>query len=265
MVSVSNGQNGFSHQHSSAANPGTDIVIVSYNSLRHLQRCLQALYRYTPRPFKIYIVDNASTDGTVSFLQGRADVECIFNTVNKGFAAACNQGIRRGHHDYIVLLNPDVEVTKGWLEPLIRVARNPKVAVVGPKMVNPAGLIVGAGVQSWEEITRPRGWLQPDRPGLYDRLEECISVGGACYLLKRALLAELGLLDERYFLYFEETDYSISALKAGYKVIYNPESKVIHHVAGSGAGEDFNRRMMHFQESQRQFVRKWRGKIPCLP
>lgn len=209
-------------------------------------------------------MDNASTDGSISYLQGRRDLDLVVNTENRGYAVACNQGIRRGKSEYIVLLNPDVEVSKGWLEPLVTTARSPGIAAVGPKMVNAQGLLVGTGVTDWNELTRPRAWLQPDRPGLFTQPEECITLGGACLLLKRSLIPVLGLLDERYFFFFEETDYCINALLKGYKIIFNPKSVIVHHVAGS-TPEGYSRRMVYFQESQRRFVQKWRGKLPILP
>lgn len=244
---------------------GVDLVIVNYNSRRYLEKCLASIYRYTPRPFKIIVVDNGSTDGSVEYLEGRSDLECLPNQENLGYAAACNQGIRQGVNPYIILLNPDIEVTRGWLEPLLGSARHPKVAVVGPKLVNSEGLLVGTGVKDWNELTRPRSWMQPDYPGRFMKPEECISVGGACYLIKRALLPELGFFDERYFLYFEETDYSINALLKGFKVIFNPKSVVIHHVGATGGGGGHQARLNYFRESRAKFVAKWRGKIPCLP
>ena len=241
-----------------------DLVIVNYNSLHYLSDCLTALHRYTPQPYQIIVVDNASNDGSVSYLQGRGGIETIFNLENRGYAVACNQGIRQGKNPYVVLLNPDVKVTKGWWEPLLAAVRPSDVAVVGPKMANSQGLLVGAGVTSWDELTRPRFWLQPDRPGLFTKPEECITVGGACYLIKRALIPVLGYFDERYFLYFEETDYSINAVLKGYKVIFNPLSVVYHEVGGSSS-ESHSKRLVYFQESQRRFVQKWAGRIPCLP
>lgn len=235
-----------------------DVIVISYNNLELLKACLESISRYTFHPHSIIVVDNGSTDGSQEYLQGRDDLLCLYNEENAGYARACNQGILAGSGQYIVLMNCDVEVMEGWLEPLLqRAESNEELAVIGPKLLNEEGLIMGAGVVEMDDICSPRGWKVPDGPGVYEETEEVINVSGACYLIKRDLLTSLGLFDEGYFFYFEETDYSLRAREKGYKVLYCPESKVIHHHEGGKSGEDRTFRNTCFLQSQKRFRGKW--------
>ncbi len=236
-----------------------DLVIINYNTLSYLKDCIKSIKDNTDIPYQIIVVDNGSKDGSKEYLRKEQDIKFIDNQTNYGYARACNQGIYAGQGEYIVLLNSDIVVTEGWLEPLIKIAEGKDVAVVGPKMVNKEGLIVGVGVDSLTDF-HPRGWKETDGPGVYDQVEEVISVGGACYLIKRSLLPILGLFDEGYFFYFEELDYSLRAREKGYKVFYCPDSKIIHHHEGSLLPEDTEgklKRNKYFNESRKRFYIKW--------
>ncbi|MCI0184442.1 glycosyltransferase family 2 protein [Sulfoacidibacillus ferrooxidans] len=235
-----------------------DLVIVNYNTKSMLFQCLQSIAAHTSIPHEIIVVDNGSTDGSVQALRhvNSDHLIVIANNHNKGYAKACNQGIVAGSSPYILLLNSDVMVTEQWLEPLLHCMKSdPRIAVVGPKMIDEHGRITGAGVVGTEAHHVPRGLLERDEPGKYDQQEDCLSVCGAAYLIRRDLLGELGLFDEHYFFYFEETDYSFHARHQGYRVVYCPQS-TIYHLMGQSCNDHGKLRSM-FEESERYFKKKW--------
>ncbi|MTI61417.1 MAG: glycosyltransferase [Firmicutes bacterium] len=237
-----------------------DLIIVNYNTLDYLKKCLASIKSKTREDYNIIVVDNGSSDGSKEYLKKQENILLIENKENLGYARACNQGIIAGSAEYIVLLNSDIEVTTDWLGKMIKAAAGDDVAVVGPKLINKEGLIVGAGVDSLRDDFKPRGWKELDRPGVYDQQEDLLSVGGACYLIKRDLLPVLGLFDEGYFFYFEELDYSLRAREKGYRVVYCPQARVIHHHEGSLKSGNKNNKLKrdrYFSASRKRFKSKW--------
>lgn len=237
----------------------TDIIIVNFNTRQFLAACLESLRAHTgpPAGYRIWVVDNGSTDGSRAFIRSAPGVNGIFNHTNRGYGAACNQGIKRGRGEYIFLFNSDTMVTPGWLPPLLKLLADSQTAVVGPRLVTPDGFLVGTGVVGTNAHPVLRGWGEPDGPDKYREVTECLSVGGACMGIKRALLPELGYFDEHYFHYFEETDYCYNARFHGYKVLYCPDSKVIHRLSGSCRNR--RRLQQYFREGERYFQKKWQA------
>lgn len=236
-----------------------DLVIVNYNTKKYLDDCLQSIRKFTgpTDTYRIWVVDNGSTDGSVQLIQSLDFVHGIYNLKNRGYGSACNQGIQAGNGRAIFLLNSDIQVTEGWLSPLLHVLESsPEIAVVGPRLVNPEGLLVGVGVIGTNARPVIRGWREPDDPERYNQPLEVLSVCGACMGIKRHLIPELGLFDEHYFHYFEETDYCYNARFHKYKVIYCPDSKVIHRVFGSC--QDRQKLRKYFREGEQYFHKKWR-------
>ncbi|HEX3047080.1 MAG TPA: glycosyltransferase family 2 protein, partial [Bacillota bacterium] len=216
--------------------------------------------------YRIWIIDNASQDGSVTYIRSLAGINSILNRVNRGYGAACNQGILRGQGQYLVLLNSDIQVTPGWLPPLVKILQdNPRAALVGPRLVTPDGFIAGAGVVGTYSHPIIQGWGEPDEACRYNKIQEVISISGCCMMLRRGLLPALGLFDEDYFHYFEETDYCYRARLQGFKVIYCPNSVVIHHVNGSCRNLD---RLNHYYlAAKKRFFQKWglEDRYPALP
>ncbi|MHB1682086.1 MAG: glycosyltransferase family 2 protein [Bacilli bacterium] len=235
-----------------------DIVVVSYNTRDILLACLNSLRIYTPEDHRIIVVDNGSQDATVQAVRTLAweNLSIIANNDNYGYAKACNQGIAAGDSPFIILLNSDIIVTQGWLAPLLQcMQQDSRTAVVGPKLVDQRGRITGAGIVGTNANHWPRGYMEQDQPGKFDQEEDCISVCGAAYLIRRALISELGLFDENYFFYFEETDYSFQARSKGYRVVYCPHSR-IYHLSGQSNGDHRQLRAL-FEQSERYFRSKW--------
>ncbi len=236
-----------------------DIIIINHNTKDYLSDCLQSIKKFSGNTddYRVWVVDNASSDGSVELIKNRGDfVNGIYNQKNRGYGPACNQGISSGTGNYIFLLNSDTIVTDKWLPPLINGLSSSGVAVVGPRLVNPSGLLVGVGVVGTNAHPVFRGWNEPNEPDRYNKQLEVLSVGGACMGIKRELIPQLGFFDEHYFHYFEETDYCYNARYRGYKIIYCPASTVIHQVSGSL--QDKQRLRKYFREGEKYFQKKWR-------
>lgn len=234
----------------------TDLIIVNYNSRRDLERCIKSIKDYTLTPHHIIVVDNNSTDGSREFLEREESITSIFLSANKGYASAANRGIKEGDGEFIFIMNPDIIVTEKWLEPLVRSFKNnPKAGVVGPKLLTPEGLNAGAGVVGTVSNHHIRGFLQRHNPHQFTEEEECLSISGACYGIRRSLLPKIGLFDESFFLYFEETDYSLRAKKHGYQVIFCPLSLVYHDLRWEK--RDHKTLSKRFNRSRGIFEKKW--------
>lgn len=236
-----------------------DFVIVNFNTRKYLGDCLDSIRANSGlyEDYRVWVVDNGSTDDSRHEIRTRPWVTGIMNRSNRGYGSACNQGIKTGSGNYIFLLNSDVTVTPGWITPMVAtLASAREIAVVGPRLVNPEGLLVGVGVVGTNARPIIRGWGEPDEPERYNQTIECLSVCGACMGIKRDLLSVLGFFDEKYFHYFEETDYCYNARYHGYKVIYHPKSKVIHHVQGSC--RNFRQLNKYYQTSEKYFNEKWK-------
>lgn len=239
-------------------NNGVDVIVVSFNTRARLLACLSSLRDHTPDVGRVIVVDNASRDGSADAARQMAwdRITVIENHRNRGYARACNQGLLMSGSTYAVLLNSDVTVTPGWWSALAECfEQDPRIAVVGPKMVDPQGRINGAGIIGTLENHWPRGYLEPDREGLYDAEEDCVSVCGACYAIRRDALRRVGFFDENFFFYFEETDFSFRVRDRGYRVVYCPASRVIHD--GGQSCSDHALLQRYFAQSRAHFYCKW--------
>jgi GT2 family glycosyltransferase/glycosyltransferase involved in cell wall biosynthesis len=236
-----------------------DIVIVNHNTSGALIQCVESIFAITKMPYQIIVVDNASQDDSVDRILALRDprIRLIRNHRNLGFAKAVNQGIKAGMSPYIFLLNADVRVTENWLYPLIRCfEKDADTAVIGPKLIDSKGRITGAGVVGSNQNFWARGFREQNGPGRYDRAQDCISVSGAVFGIRRSLLDSIGYFDENYFMYYEDTDYAFQARSKGYRVVYCPASTVYHEVGQSPA--DTAVLKAHFEASRKYFNRKWR-------
>jgi GT2 family glycosyltransferase len=231
-----------------------DIIIVNYNTQKYLKNCLNSIYQNTEYPFNIIIVDNNSTDGSRQYLKNLKNIKTIINTKNIGCAAGWNMGIKEGNNKYIVLLNPDTIVTPGWLYPLVKTAvSDPKISIIGTKHVNANEIVIHAGVIKENNKLINRSGVR-DNPGIFSNSIDIEAVFGACFMIKRDLIPVLGLFDERYFLYAEESDYCINARKKGYRIVYCP-SKIYHFERGAPMNPE-NRHFYH-KKSIELLNKKW--------
>lgn len=216
------------------------IIIVNWNRRKLLKECLHSIKLYTRYPnFGVVVVDNGSTDGSLEFVRRNYPwMDIIQNRVNMGFAKANNQGIKlaleRGA-DYVFLLNNDTKVIDGdWLTKLIEVFEaDPSIGIMGGKLVYPNGTIQHAGGIITVEGISCYGLGEPD-DGTYDQMKDVDYITGAAFMIKREVVDKIGLFDEEFSpVYCEETDYCVRARMAGYRMVYNPATTIVHYHRGT--------------------------------
>lgn len=207
-----------------------DVGIVSYNAPYYLYKCLESLVR--DKRLNIWVYDNASNAETVDMLKkynDRHGINLMLSNENRGYAFALNRIIEQTKEKYFVCMNSDIEVLGDWLSPMVEMCeKDKKVGVVQPKMVDQNGLLMGCGVGGTNAKRVIRGWRQKD-VGQFNEPLESVAVCGACMLVPRKVFEVVGVFDERFKFYYEETDHNFQMRKAGYKAMYYPASTVIHY------------------------------------
>jgi GT2 family glycosyltransferase len=250
--------------------PSCAIVIVSYNCRDALRACLRKLTAQANPP-SIIVVDNASGDGSAEMAAREfPTVQLIQNSVNRGFAAGCNQGIRASASDLVLLLNPDT-LLDGWeLRKLLDVMRDqPNIGACGPRILNADGSLQPScrrfptlGAMLCDELGlgrlfprsqcfakyRMSGWQ-------HNETREVDQLMGSCLLLRRAALDQLSLLDERFFLYFEEVDLCWRLRQCGWRVLFVADATVTH-LGGLSSKTDRRNALLHRYRSLFAFYRK---------
>jgi N-acetylglucosaminyl-diphospho-decaprenol L-rhamnosyltransferase len=252
------------------------IVVVSWNTRDTLARCLESLFADTfCASAEIWVVDNASADGSAEMVRRKfPGVRLLANRENRGYAAACNQALALATGEIAVLLNADAAPQPGSLPRLTKVLRSrPDVGVVGGMLVGPEG----RPRRSYGAIPRVRSfvaemlWLEKV-PGLgrivptvaspprrHERARAVGYVSGACLAFRRNLMEVIGPLDERFFLYFEETDFCLRARRdAGLHVWFEPEARV-RHEGGASTRQCSEEAEVHYARSASAFIRKHHG------
>ena len=237
--------------------PFASVLVLNWNGARLLPDCLEALFRtdYPDDAWEAVLVDNASSDGSAEqAAQQFPRLKLWRNPGNWGFARGYNAPIAAAPGPYVVLLNTDTAVRPGWLRALVEAAEaDAKVGAATAKLVYPphsanAGRIQNAGGLLLRDGSgRDRGtvfrdgrWLQEEDAGQYEQSEEVFFFCGAAALLRTAALDDVGLFDERYFMYYEDLDLSWRLRLRSWKVVYVPEAVVEHaHAQSSGEWSPF--------------------------
>lgn len=223
------------------------IIIVNYNTKHFLHDCLKSIEKSAkPNTFEVIVVDNASMDGSSDMLkQEFAWAKLIENKENLGFAKAYNQGIRLAQGDYILLLNPDTTI---YNQTLIRTIEflnsHPEVGVVtcfvelANGRIDPAchrgfptpwaSFCYFVGLEKLFPKSRlfgryHLGWLS------LNTIHEIDTASGCFYMIRKSVIDEIGLLDEDYFLYYEEVDWSYRIKQNGWKIYFFPAVKILHY------------------------------------
>jgi hypothetical protein len=248
-------------------NSSLAIVIVSYNCREVLRDCLASACAYYA-----VVVDNASTDGSAEMVRAEfPEVKLIRNQENRGFAAACNQGIMAAHQPLVLLLNPDALITDDAVQRLLEVmSARPDVGACGPRILNPDGSLQPS-CRCFPILPR----LLLDELGFgklfphsrffggyrmtwwaHDQQREVDQLMGAALLLRRTALEQVGVLDERFFVYFEEVDLCLRLRQAGWKVLFVPTAQVVHH-GGQSAHQVLREATLYRYRSMCTFYRKY--------
>jgi len=218
------------------------VVILNWNGEALLERFLPSVMEHS-KGADIYVVDNASTDGSVNFLkQHYPTIGVVQNDVNGGFAKGYNDGLKQIDADLFCLLNSDVEVTKNWLGPIIKAFQDiPEAAIIQPKILDLkqkdhfeyAGAAGGFIDMLGYPFCRGRIFQSIEKDeGQYDDTKEVFWATGACMFIKSEVFQSLKGFDEDYFAHQEEIDLCWRAKNAGHKVFYVGHSHV-YHLGGS--------------------------------
>ncbi len=231
------------------------VIILNYNGRRWIEACVGALLNTAYDNFRLIVVDNASSDGSIELIRSSyPQVQILVNERNLGFSEGNNVGIREAltkNAEYIALLNPDTKVEPEWLQELIAVGE----AEAGAGILGAVQLEYdGSEFNSWtkaamrqflDELKRPesaRAWIPVEW------------VEGACLAVKRRVFEEVGLLDPIYFAFYEEIDLCRRASSCGYKIALVPRSRIRHYRGGSWEANSSIKRERDYRCDRSQFI-----------
>ncbi len=254
--------------------PLVSIIVVCYNKVEHTERCLRAIVDHTDGVmYEVIVVDNGSVDETSALLESYAGrITFVRSEFNRGFVGGNNFAEPHARGEYVVFLNNDTEVQDHWLRELVETfRRDPLVGAAGSKLIYPDGRLQEAGGAIFSDGT---GWNYGRNAnpgvGLYTFAREVDYCSGAALMVRRDLFERLGGFDERYApAYFEDTDLCFGIRKLGYRVMYCPESKVVHYegaTAGTDLGSGFKKyQVINTPKFQEKWAKELRAQSPPDP
>jgi len=222
------------------------ILIPVFNRLDLTRDCIDSIHAHSPRGrFEIVVVDNGSTDGVSEYLREQHQsgrLHAILNPKNLGFAPACNQAAAAARGRHLLFLNNDTEVQPGWLEPLVRVLdTDPVAAAVGSKLLFPDGSLQHVGVVLVEDQVSGHGlspyhlyYREPADLPAANQPRTYRVLTAACVLMRRSAFVQAGGFDERYWNGYEDVDLCLKLHVRGWRLVYEPQSLVIHKESQSG-------------------------------
>lgn len=260
----------------SLTRPDVSVAIVSYNTRDDLCRCLSTIRDSgTKCALEILVVDNASGDGTPDAVEkDYPEVHLVRNAENVGYSRAVNQAIHAASGRFILIINPDIEVLPGSIDALLaHMHHSPKTGIAGSKLLNPDGSLQYSCRTFYTLSTllyrrTPLGKIFPQSRVVRDHLmidwdhdtdREVDWMLGACLMVRTEAIREVGLMDERFFMYFEDVDWCYRMKQHGWGVMYVPGAVMMHvHRRESAAGGGFgNRRLRAHLNSMFRFFDKW--------
>jgi len=244
------------------------VIIVSWNAREYLLECLRSLaHARTRLSMEILVVDNASSDGSPEAVQREfSHVKLIPNHANLGFAKANNIGVQQSAGRYLVFANSDVNVLPGCIDEMHDyLEKHPSIGMLGPKILNPdlrLQLSCRKFPDLWNLLSRslgldivfPRITYHSHRGGV--RKVDVLS--GCFWMVRRAALPQVGLLDENFFMYAEDIDWCKRFWDAGWKVVYFPKARVIHR-GGASSVHAPARFYLEMQRANWYYWKKHRG------
>jgi N-acetylglucosaminyl-diphospho-decaprenol L-rhamnosyltransferase len=226
------------------------IIVVSTNEAKWLRPCLSTVFEHAgPIDLQLFVADNESTDGTRELIEEEFPEARVVSCRNHGFSHANNRGIMASDARYVLLLNPDTEVLDGTFAELVALLdERPLVGAVGVKQVTADGALSPSvrkfpnALRAWSEALVGERWALAARAtgereldlGRYEHELSCDWTSGSFLLLRREALESAGLLDERFFIYCEETDLCLRIKRAGWDVRHLPEMTILHHAGKAG-------------------------------
>jgi GT2 family glycosyltransferase len=223
------------------------IIIVNYNTRELVRKCLASVFKFPPSlPFEVIVIDNASSDGSAAMIAAEFPmVDLVASQDNAGYGTAANMGVRRSKGEHVCMLNPDTEVTPGAFDCLLEfMSRTPCAGIVAPKLTYPDGSYQ-VSMYPFHSISRvllealrihrlfPSGVRERVFRSTYsghDRLTTTDWASGACLLIRRSLLDQIGHLTEETFCGADDYDICYRCWKSGSKAWFQPAAEIRHHV-----------------------------------
>lgn len=242
--------------------PAVSIIIPVYNQIHYTYACLRSILEHTDDvPYEVIIADDVSTDATRDLERYAQGVSVCRNETNQGFLKNCNHAAKTARGRYLMFLNNDTQVTKGWLRHLVDlIESDSSIGMVGSKLVYPDGRLQEAGGIIWRDGS---GWNygrldDPEKPE-YNYVKDVDYISGAAILLSQNLWKQIGGFDERFApAYCEDSDLAFEVRKAGYRVVYQPLSRVIHFEGISNGTDVEGSGLKRYQvENGRKLKEKW--------
>ncbi len=263
--------------------PLLSIVILNYHTAGLVKQCLRGLFtEKINTSFEVIVVDNASRDGCLDMVKSKfPQVKTVGLNKNHGYAAGNNAGLKQAQGDFLLILNPDVAVFGTALDNLVNfMQNNPKIGLAAPKLINPDGSV------QMSSFTFPSFWLPIFRrtplgywPWAKEKIERYLMMDwdhkknkavdwllGACLIARREALAQVGWLDERFFLYVEDTDWCRRFWEKNWQVYYAAEISMVHYHQRQSAEALFlglfNKVTWIHIVSWIKYFKKWGLKVP---
>ncbi len=260
-------------------NPDLSIVVVTYKeNLDILKACFDSVYASTDVDFELIVVDNGSNDATKGLLQSYEGAKYIRNPDNLGFAAAVNIGMGHRNGRYVLLLNPDTSFEADVLTKMLKhLDRNPKVGIGSSVIRYPNGdlqdsirrfpsmkdqLLILLKVPHLLRTRAVDKYMMRDIDPL--KTQDVDSIMGAFMFIREELIQDIGLFDERYFIWFEEVDYCKMAHDAGWKIRHYADVQITHHKGHTFSKLATIRKQKWIRESLRKYMKKHHGIIPWI-
>lgn len=246
--------------------PLVSILIPVYNQFAYTYHCLEHIKKYGGDiAYEIIIGDDCSSDRTKELEKVVKGIGVIHHERNYQFLINCNRMSKKARGKYLVFLNNDTQVQKGWLEALVSLMEEDKaVGLAGSKFIYPTGLVQEAGGIVWKDasVLQFGNNRQAGEKELNVR-READYISGASIMIRKELWDEIGGFDERFVpAYYEDVDLAFQVRERGYKVVYQPESEVVHFegVTEGGNEEADNKKKKQIEKNRGEFAEKW-GKI----
>jgi hypothetical protein len=247
------------------------IIIVNWNTREHLRACLASLRAADGSDLSVIVVDNASTDGSAEMVRAEFPEVCLIaNDRNLGYAAGNNQGLAVAQSEWLLLLNPDTELGREALEGLAGFLRDhPKAGAVAPRLVHADGRIQES-VRGFPTPDALFGQITGLAPETYRTpiatVTEPLPVDqpmASCLLLRREALAQVGPMDERFPIFFNDVDLCYRLKEAGWEIWYLPQLRVLHHGGASTRQVRPEMILESHRSLHRYYAKHYRGRLPA--
>ena len=231
--------------------PDVSIVTVSWNVKKLILECIQSVYEKTESySFEMIIIDNDSKDGTPEIIEKKFhEIKLIKNNYNAGITVANNQGIKASKGRYICFLNPDTHLINNAIDLLVKyLEENTSVSAVGSQSINPGGVLEEncrkGSMSIWTEFLDmttltalfPKNRIiSRHRLGYWDHMSirSVDHIAAECFIVRKNLLNQIGVMDEQFFMYGDDTDFCRRIKNSGGEIIYYPHAKIFHHKGSS--------------------------------